>query len=258
LIDCRLGELEPYEYKTLFEFETSYWWFRGLHAVLRETLQDAGLRSGSSILDAGCGTGQNLISLSEHSGCETYGFDISSHAASFWPQRCLERVCVSSVNEVPFREKCFDAVVSVDVLECEAVDEMAAYSEMWRVLKPGGLIALVVPAYEWLLSEEHHKAVGATRRYSKRRLLDLMNTKPVELIRITHLFASVLPLVVAYRVLQPYWKRRASDAPKSDVKPLPKIINEALFNVSNFERRLLKRFDLPFGSSILALARKAD
>ncbi len=53
-----------------------------------------------------------------------------------------ERVCVSSINQIPFRERSFDAVVSVDVLECEAVDEMAAYSEMWRVLKPGGLIAL--------------------------------------------------------------------------------------------------------------------
>ncbi|MGO8823416.1 MAG: methyltransferase domain-containing protein, partial [Desulfomonilaceae bacterium] len=185
-------------------------------------------------------------------------FDISIHAASFWPQRGLERVCVSSINEIPFRERSFDAVVSVDVLECEAVYEMAAYSEMWRVLKPGGLIAIVVPAYEWLLSDEHHKAVGATRRYSKRRLIDLLNTKPVKLIRVTHLFASVFPLVVAYRVLQPYWKRRASDAPRSDLKPLPKVINETLLNVANIEKRLLKRFDLPFGSSILAVARKAD
>ncbi len=258
MIDCRLGELEPYEYTTLFKFETSYWWFRGLHAILRETLRDAGLRSGLSILDAGCGTGQNLISLSEHNDCEIYGFDISIHAASFWPQRGLERVCVSSINEIPFRERSFDAVVSVDVLECEAVDEMTAYSEMWRVLKPGGLIAIVVPAYEWLLSDEHHKAVGATRRYSKRRLIDLLNTKPVELIRMTHLFASVFPLVVAYRILQPYWKRRAVDAPRSDLKHLPRVINEALFNVANIEKRLLKRFDLPFGSSILAVARKAD
>ncbi len=258
MIDCRLGELEPYEYKTLFKFETSYWWFRGLHSILRETLRDAGLRSGLSVLDAGCGTGQNLISLNENKHYEIFGFDISTHAASFWPQRGLDRVCVSSINQIPFREESFDAVVSVDVLECEAVDEMAAYSEMWRVLKPGGLIALVVPAYEWLLSEEHHKAVGATRRYSKQRLIGLMNTKPVELIRMTHLFASVFPLVVAYRVLQPYWKRSGSDAPRSDLKPLPNLINETLFNIAHIEKRILKHFDLPFGSSILALARKAE
>lgn len=250
--------MEPYEYKTLFDFETSYWWFRGLHAILREVVQNLGLPADAEILDAGCGTGQNLVSLSETGACEPYGFDISPHAASFWPKRNLCRTCVSSINQIPFKDRSFDAVVSVDVLECEAVDELQAYSEIWRVMRPGGFLLLVVPAYQWLFSEEHHKAVGATRRYSKQRVKELLRQRPVKLIRMTHLFASVFPLVAAYRLSQPFLKQEVSETPKSEIKPLPKLLNEALFNMVNAERLLLRKFDLPFGSSILAVARKAD
>lgn len=225
---------------------------------MRETLLDAGLTTRSStILDAGCGTGQNLVGLSNHNQLDVYGFDISFHAASFWPKRGLEKVCVSSVNDIPFRDAIFDGVVSIDVLECDAVDETAAYSEMWRVLKPEGILVLVVPAYQWLLSEEHHKAVGATRRYSKKRLIDLLKLQPIEIVRITHLFASVFPAVVAHRFLQPYFTRKPSSAPRSDLKALPSALNEVLFNITDLERRILKSFNFPFGSSILAVVRKA-
>jgi ubiquinone/menaquinone biosynthesis C-methylase UbiE len=250
--------LEPYEYKTLFDFETSYWWFKGLHAILREVVQSLGLPADAEVLDAGCGTGQNIVSLSQTIACEPYGFDISPHAASFWPKRNLRRTCVSSINQIPFKDHSFDAVVSVDVLECEAVDELQAYSEIWRVMRPGGFLLLVVPAYQWLFSEEHHKAVGATRRYSKQRVKELLRQRPVTLIRMTHLFASVFPLVAAYRLSQPLMKQEVSETPKSEIKPLPKLLNEALFNMVNAERFLLRKFDLPFGSSILAVARKAD
>lgn len=223
-----------------------------------EMIQNLGLPARAEVLDAGCGTGQNLVSLNETNSCEPYGFDISPHAALFWPKRNLRRTCVSSINQIPFKDSSFDAVVSVDVLECEAVDELQAYSEMWRVLRPGGFLLLVVPAYQWLFSEEHHKAVGATRRYSKERVKDLLRQRPVRLIRMTHLFATVFPLVAAYRLSQPLLKREVSEAPKSEIKPLPKLLNEALFSMVNAERFLLRKFDLPFGSSILAVARKAD
>jgi SAM-dependent methyltransferase len=249
--------LKSYEYQTLFDLETSYWWFRGLHAILRDTLPRVGLKPDAVVLDAGCGTGQNMVNLIDNVGYDTYGFDISSHAASFWPQRKLERVCLASINDIPYRDETFDAVISVDVLECEAVIEAQAYREMWRVLRPGGILALVLPAYDWLLSEEHHKAVMANRRYSRKKVLDLLNTMPVQLVRLTNLFAGLFPFVAIYRILQPYWKKKApSNEPRSEIKSLPYALNETLFRIVDVEKSLLRRIDLPFGSSILAVARK--
>lgn len=208
------------------------------------------------VLDAGCGTGQNIVNLRDKSSYETFGFDISVHAASFWPQRSLESACVASINDIPFRDETFDAVIAVDVLECEAVIESQACGEMWRVLRPGGFLTLVVPAYAWLLSEEHHKAVMASRRYSRKQVLELLDAMPTKLVRLTNLFASLLPVTASYRIFQPYWKRLSSNEPRSEIKSLPRFINETFFRLVDLERSLLRKFDLPFGSSILAVARK--
>ena len=81
-----------------------------------------------------------MVNLVGNVGYETYGFDISSHAASFWPQRGLKSVCLGSINDIPYKDETFDAVISVDVLECEAVIEAQAYREMWTVSSAGWYI----------------------------------------------------------------------------------------------------------------------
>jgi SAM-dependent methyltransferase len=248
--------LEPYEYQTLFEFESFYWWYKALHLILLDTLTALGLSSDSRILDAGCGTGQNLANISDAITPRAFGFDVSKHAAAFWNGRHLEKNCVASINEIPFASGSFQAVVSVDVLECEQVDEDRALSEITRVLRPGGYMVLVVPAYDWLIDKEHHRAVGAVRRYSRRRLIQILSGHPVQLIRITHLFGSVLPAVAGYRCAGNLLSRNKTGKPRSDLKPLNPILNRLLLSLVNVERTLLRKLDVPFGSSILAVARK--
>jgi ubiquinone/menaquinone biosynthesis C-methylase UbiE len=75
--------LESHEYQTLFELEPLYWWFRGLHLILLDTLQALGIESHEPVLDAGCGTGQNLVNIGRQVTSGAYGFDVSSEAALF-------------------------------------------------------------------------------------------------------------------------------------------------------------------------------
>lgn len=250
--------MEAHEYQTLFEFEPSYWWYRGLHLILLDTVRSLGIGPDAAILDAGCGTGQNLQNLAQEITNQAYGFDFSTHAAAFWGKRCLEKACVASINEIPFAANTFEAVVSVDVLECEAVDEDEACTEMWRVLRPGGYMIVVVPAYDWMLNPEHHKAVGAVRRYSRQRLTALLERQPVDVLRVTHLFGSVFPAVAAYRLADRFLSREGDEEPRSDLKPLHPAINRLLFTVVNTERKLLRHMNVPFGSSIMAVARKKE
>jgi len=65
--------MEPYEYKTLFEFETSYWWYRGLRRILMDSVH-----ASPRILDAGCGTGKTLQDIQEHITPHAFGFDVAT------------------------------------------------------------------------------------------------------------------------------------------------------------------------------------
>jgi SAM-dependent methyltransferase len=242
----------------LYEYETSYWWFRGLHSILLDALRGIGLDSNSRILDAGCGTGKNLLNISNEITNRAYGFDVAQEAAPFLAERGLDKVCLASINTIPFASNVFDAVVSVDVLECDAVNPVDAYAEMWRVVRPGGHIVVVVPAYDWLMTPEHHEAVHATRRFTKRRLKNILANRPVTILRLSHLFATLLPAVALYRLWLSRTPSGEDGTPVSELRPLHPVVNELLFRIVDLERRLLRIWNLPFGSSILAVVRKAN
>lgn len=248
--------MESYEYNTLFEFESDYWWFRGLRRTLLDEMRQVGLGVGSRILDAGCGTGGNIENISRRLTGEVYGFDVSPYAVPFWEKRQIGPMCIASINDMPYAANEFDAVVSVDVFECGSVDEARAYDELYRVVKPGGFVFLVVPAYDWLMSPEHHKAVGATRRYTRSRLATLLTTKPVRILRITHLFGLLLPAIAAYRWGLHLAGANSENAPKSDLKHISPLVNQVLLGITDIERMFLKIMNMPFGSSILAVVRK--
>jgi SAM-dependent methyltransferase len=250
--------VEAHEYQTLFEFEGYYWWYRGLHQILLDTVLSFKLSADVPVLDAGCGTGQNLVNIARNVTSKAYGFDYSAHAAGFWTRRGLDGACVASINEIPFPDQFFQAVVSVDVLECQEVDEAKACTEMFRVLKPGGYLVVVVPAYDWLMNPEHHKAVGAVRRYTRGRIRTILEQQGLEVIRTTHLFGSVFPAVASYRLVDRFRSNSSDHIPRSDLKPLPAAANSILLRIVDLERRFLKHWDVPFGSSIMAVARKGE
>jgi SAM-dependent methyltransferase len=209
------------------------------------------------VLDAGCGTGGNLLAINQHFSPRSFGFDFSPDAAEFWVGRGLNHSAVASINDIPYPSNTFDVTISVDVLESDAVDECRAISELWRVTRPGGFILLVAPAYRWLLTEQHHRAVHASRRYTRRELSALLHRQPVEMIRATHLFAALFPLIAGYRLALRALTRPSPDAPpRSELQRLPNVVNNLFSGIMSVERRILRRVNLPFGSSILVLGRK--
>ena len=248
--------MQPQEYETLFRLEETHWWFRALRGVLLDACRRAGLDSRACVLDAGCGTGLTLATLRQRISPQAVGCDLAAEAAAYWPRRGLTRMCRGSVNALPFCAGAFDAACCIDVLESDGVDERAAISELCRVVKPGGHLILLVPAYRWLLSPEHHAAVSAHRRYTRGRLHRLLAEAPVRIVQLTHLYLSLLPAVACYRLWQRRPWRRSDGLARSELRALPGWVNETLFRSVNWERRLLPMVSLPFGSSILVVVQK--
>lgn len=105
---------------------------------------------GKSCLDAGNGGGRFLVALAKLGAARVEGIDVSTEAVKAANERLKERGLdtiarsqVASVLEIPFPDASFDYVVSSGVIH-HTPDAKKAFSELVRVLKPGGKLFLSV------------------------------------------------------------------------------------------------------------------
>lgn len=123
--------------------------FGGIDIYLFDQLLKGAIQPGISLLDAGCGGGRNLIYFLRHA-FEVFGIDstpqtieqIRALAASLAPRLPAQNFQVADVAALPFADAQFELVISSAVLhfarDVQHFDQML--DEMWRVLKPGGML----------------------------------------------------------------------------------------------------------------------
>lgn len=76
--------METHEYRVMFDMETNYWWYVGLHQIVLHFLRRENCGNGPlNVLDAGCGTGQ-LMKLCQADGLNPMGLDFSGEALRFF------------------------------------------------------------------------------------------------------------------------------------------------------------------------------
>jgi SAM-dependent methyltransferase len=156
---------------------------------------------------------------------------------------------VGSATELPFGDATFDVVSAFDVVE-HCADDGRAFAELRRVLVPGGRMLLSVPAYQWAWSD-HDVRAGHHRRYTRSGILTLVEGAGMQVVRATYAFGGVFPLFAAERL-----RRRVRPAGGDDSR-LPEVsprVDRALVGVCRAEARVLRRRDLPFGSSVFVAA----
>lgn len=128
--------------------------------VMRSAIQALQLPSGSRGLDAGCGIGLQALLLAGEVGPAGHitGLDLSpellEHAEKIVEKAGLsERISLheGDVNKLPFEDDAFDWAWSVDCVGYAPFDPMPAMKELARVVKPGGIVAILAWSAEELL-----------------------------------------------------------------------------------------------------------
>jgi SAM-dependent methyltransferase len=241
------------EYARMYEAEERQWWYAGMRALSLALLASPleGLARGDrrpAILDAGCGTGNNLRHLARYG--RAVGVDLSEEAVAFCRSRGVAAARAELLS-LPFPEGSFDCVTSLDVVYHRWVrDDAAAVREMARVLRPGGVLLLRVPALR-ILWGAHDEAVHSRHRYRRGEVRRLLESAGLLVERATYANCVLLPLLAARRGLDRLTGRRGSD-----VGFLPPPLEWTFRRVLQAEARVVKHVSLPLGSSVFALARK--
>ena len=241
------------EYAAMYGVEDTHWWYVGMRHVADALLAARinGQRGALDILDAGCGTGGNSAHLQSYG--RVTGVDVMAEAVGFARQRPGLRLALGSVDRLPFRDAAFDLALSNDVLCHLLVDDQAAASELARVLRPGGLLYLQLPAFDRLRS--HHDAAVHTRhRYRATEVERLLRRAGLTPVRLTYANALLFPAAAAWRAAHKLGNPEATE--HSDVHPIAPVVNSALKTALRAEAALVRRWRLPFGLSVIALAEK--
>jgi len=254
--------MKAHDYQWLYELEDNFWWFVGMRKITEALLDPVCSTEfkNRSVLDAGCGTGVNLQWVQRFAGEGMItGIDVSPDALRFCGERGQQYLGCASVTDLPFADEVFDLVTSFDVL-CQLPGtgaDQKALSEMFRVLKPGGIAFIRLPAFEWMRSG-HDADLSTFQRYDLNTLADRVKAAGLNPVRMTYA-NSLLLLPAAFRRL--VLKRIGVADGGSDVKPLGKNLdwlNRILTAALNTEARWLRKpgSKLPAGLSCICIAEK--
>lgn len=248
-------------YYDLYSKEHNYWWHVGkrsiVYGALNRYLPPGKGRSDRNALDLGCGTGMNLDHLGRYA--TAYGTDYFEEALHFCRERGHTLLAQADAAALPFASEQFDIITALDVLE-HLDDDLAALRELKRVSRPGGLMIISVPAYR-LLWTYWDDILGHRRRYTVGSLRTAVQQAGLEVRKISYSNTLTLFPATAVRLLKSVRHksaetRRAGYEPESDFMPVPAWLNRLLILYYRLEARLLRKYGLPFGLSVICVAQR--
>jgi SAM-dependent methyltransferase len=235
------------------EVEDAHWWFASRRALVDRMLDRLGLSPDASILEPGCGTGGNFPMLARRG--KVFAIDADESAIGFAQARGLAHVARGSLpDQIPFGDQPFDLVLMTDVLE-HLDDQAGALRALRRRLRPAGWLLLTVPAMPWLWSDHdvthHHR-----RRYVASELSSLLTAAEFEVTYLSYYNFLLFPIIAGARILQRLRQPdRVGANGRHDLAMPPHAINSILQSIFSSERYLVGRARIPFGVSLIALAR---
>jgi SAM-dependent methyltransferase len=186
-----------------------------------------GLRPGDQVLDLGCGAGRHAFEALRRGArvvaLDTDEAELQQVSAMFGamaeagevPAGASASVTAGDATAMPFPDGCFDRVIAAEVLEHVPADQ-AAMNEIARVLRPGGVAAVTVPAWLpericWGLSDDYHNVPGGHVRIFTHGELSAKLTRAGLLVGGHH---------HAHALHSPYWWLKCAVGVRNDDHPL--------------------------------------
>lgn len=257
--------MEAHVYEQFARLQESHFWFRGRRAIFFDLIDRAvqgggapgdgngnGTHARRKILEIGCGAGGMLAPLSRYG--DVCGLDIAIDYLRHCRDRGFPHMTAGSGYELPFADHTFDVVALFDTIE-HIPDDRRVLEEVKRVLRPGGLVFVSVPAYQFLYSQ-NDRVVHHQRRYTATGLRRVMTDAGLQPRKITYFNTFLFPLILPALFVLKLKERLVGRAPGETnlnhqfVGP----VNGLFAFVMSSERFWLRNIEFPFGHSLIGIA----
>lgn len=252
--------MDQAQYQQFIKMDEQHWWFQARRAVIRAIMAGwlPDVKHRREIIDVGSGTGGMLsvlaafgrVTLTEPEETvlswsrQRYGTD--------YPDTCFILGCWDHLD---LSSESFDVLTSFDVLE-HCPDDLDALTRWGTWIKSGGYLIISVPAFDslWGINDEisHHY-----RRYTRPSLTRILEQAGFRVKYATYMnMLLFLPIWISRNVGDRLKKKLGREAISSDFDLPAKQLNTLLQCLFQWESNWLPRHTLPFGTSVVAVARK--
>ena len=194
-----------------------------------------GVRDGARVLDMGCGGGRHAYEAWRR-GATVVALDLDEQElkgvhyvvaemldAGELPRGFVGGPTRGSALALPFPDATFDCIITSEVLE-HIWDDRGAITELVRVLRPGGRMAVTVPTrwperVSWAISPQYHDRPGGHVRIYRQHELELRLEEAGLLMRGSH---------HAHGLHSPYWWLKCAVGVDNDASPLVRRYHDLL------------------------------
>lgn len=239
------------EYANLDRVERTHWYYAGKRELVKRWLQQTKPpQPGDLLLDCGAGTG--IFAKEMEDSCRVMVLDDHEEALRLLRTRFrADQILSLAGDQVPLPDGSLEYVTALDVLE-HVPDDGAVVKGFHRLLKPGGIAVVTVPASMALWSDWdvvlHH-----FRRYHRRQLGLLFPSSEWEIVHLNYTNVVVYPAVWAVRTWRRWFPAREGAVRSEDREPSA-WINRLLRRM--FVATGCMRMPFPFGVSLILVARR--
>ena len=248
--------MKQYVYEELNRLENKHWWFCARRLYLEKIIGDLFLskQKDLSFCEIGSGTGGNLPLLTKFAQVDSV--EMNDIARSLIKEKAVPNVRNVYPGYLP-NNMChveeYDAVFSLDVIE-HIENDHAALVRIKDYLKQDGLFITTVPAYQWLWSA-HDDANHHFRRYTKKAYAESLKSAGYEVIYSSYFNTLLFPLAAISRLSENFLRKNKA-LENVTIKMPGKLSNKLLKNIFSVEKYWAGKFEIPFGLSIIIIAKK--
>lgn len=237
--------------------EDKHWWFTARRQILLKLIaRIAPPEKFPTLINIGCGTGGDLLYLSNSYQC--IGIDSSSRAVAaakkYAPKASV--ILGNNFKAVPPRQKGEKRVwLFFDVLE-HIKEEQDFFGDFSKIVEAGEKIVITVPANPKLWSS-HDESFGHYRRYTVETLKKIWNDLPFKILLLSHFNSRLYPLIWLIRSIKNKIDKNTGQK-ETDFHLLPSPLNTLLYKIFYSEhKRILGIMDgdapYHYGTSLIAV-----